>query len=77
MSNDSNPAGTPYRRRPVLIFGFVLGVAITAVVMGLLWSSDAARQEEMIKSLSSQNSEKDATIGTLSAQLSERDKGNK
>ncbi len=77
MSNDSNSVGTPYRRYQGLIFGFVLGVAITAIVMGLLWSSDSARQEEIIKSLSSQNSEKDATIGTLSAQLSERDKGNK
>ena len=71
MSTDSKPLGTPYR----LVFGFVLGVAITAIVMGFLWSSDSARQDETIKELSSQISEKDATIGTLYAQLREREKG--
>ena len=75
MSNDSNTVSTPSRRYQGLIFGFVLGVAMTAVVMGFLWSSDLARQEETIKALSAQNSEKDATIGTLAAQLSERGKG--
>ena len=77
MSNDSNPVVTPYLRYRGLIFGFVLGVAITAVVMGYLWSADLTRQEELIKELSSQNSAKDGTIETLSAQLSERDKGTK
>lgn len=77
MSNDSNSVGASSRRYQGLIFGFVLGVAITAVVMGFLWSSDLTRQEETIKSLSSQNSEKDATIGTLSAQLAKGDKGSK
>ena len=75
MSTDSNAVGTPYRRHQGLIFGFVLGVAITAVVMGFLWSSDSARQEATIKELSSQISEKDMTIGTLDSQLSARDKG--
>ena len=74
MSTDSNPTGTPQRRRQGLIFGFVLGCALTAVAMGFLWSSDSTRQEDTISALSSQISEKDATISTLSSQLSERDK---
>jgi len=57
------------------MFGFVLGAAIAAIVMGLLWSWDSARQEETIRELSAQNSEKDATIGTLYAQLRERGQG--
>ena len=77
MSNDSNSVATPRRRYQGLIFGFVLGAAITAVVMGFLWSSDLSKQQETIKELSAQNSEKDGTIGTLSAQLSERDKVSK
>lgn len=75
MSTDSNAVVTPYRRYQGLMFGLVLGAAIAAIVMGFLWSSDSVRQEDTIKELSAQNSEKDATIGTLTAQLRERDKG--
>ena len=77
MSKDSKPVDMPDRRLQRLIFGFVLGVAITAIAMGFLWSSYSTEQEETIRALSSQISEKDATINTLYSQLSEQDKGSK
>lgn len=69
MSNNPDAGATSGSRTRGLVFSFVLGAAMTAVVMAFFWSSDSARQEERIRQLSAQISEKDATIGTLYAQL--------
>ena len=69
MSKDANVVDRKHRRHHGLILGFVVGVAITAVVMGFLWSLDSARQEKRIKDLGAQLAERDATIESLYAQL--------
>lgn len=64
-----NPNATAVRYRGIL-FGFVLGAAAAAIVMGYLWRSDSAVQEERIEELSAQLSARDETIETLYSQLS-------
>lgn len=75
MSKNPNAVDTKPRRTRGLVFSFVLGAAVTAIVMAFLWSSNSARQEERIQELSAQISEKDATIGTLYAELEAKNEG--
>jgi len=66
MSKNQNATAVRYRG---ILFGFVFGAAVAAIVMGYLWRSDSAVQEERIKELSAQLSERDETIETLYSQL--------
>ena len=69
MSNNADAVTASSSRTRGLVLSFLLGAAVTAVVMAFFWSSNSARQEERIRELSAQLSEKDATIGTLYAEL--------
>ena len=72
MSEDPNAVALRGRRYGGIVFGFVLGAVLAAIIMGFLWSSDSALQEQKINELSARISERDATIQTLYSQLPEK-----
>lgn len=68
MIQDAN-VGTGHRRRGGIVWGFLLGAAVTSIIMGFLWSSDSSRQDERMRQLTAEIAERDATIETLYSQV--------